>query len=170
MNIAIEMPNFGFGTPGRVPVQQEDMRRTRQVFGTDSEALSVPGLSSVERVRFRGGEIETRIVMQLPMDVSQRNFLTIQVPGYRLMEVGPDGAYLERSIFSNDGIWQKGEPFWITGEWDESINPPSPLLGPPPETVRRPILTEGPAEPAEVTRAASRGRERAATEAQSAKE
>jgi len=142
MNITIELPNLGYnGVP--IQVQKEDNLKTRVVRGNGSSLLHVPGLLSLERVRYKGGEHEAKVVRELPMDHTLRNFMNVVVDGVRILGEGEE-TYLERHPWCNDGTWQE-EPFWITGEWDESLNPPAagPITAPP-ETMRRPLLTTGP--------------------------
>lgn len=169
-NITVEVPNVGFRPLRSVEIHREDMRRTRVVYGDGGPLLRVTGLLEVERVRFRGGEIEPKIVRDMPLDPGLSQFLRIVTDAFRLAYDLDGEPYLERSMWSNDGVWQDGQPFWVTGVYNESLNPPTDAAGPPPETVRQPFLTEGPTEPAEEIRQAARGRSKAATEAQLPKE
>lgn len=161
MNTPIPVPFLGFRPTALVAEQKEDLVRTRMVLGNDSNLLPVPGLRSVERVRFRGGELPLRIVHEFPLDPAMKNTFAVEARGCQIIADIPGEEYLERSIYSNDGRWQDGQPFWITGEWDEEVNPPALILGAPPETVRRPFVTTGPAEMSEVARGAAARRAKA---------
>jgi len=142
MNITVQVPHLGYRAPGAAAEQQIDRLRTRMIQGTGTTELPVPGLRAVEKVRAAGLVFDEKIVRELPLDANQKNFFAAVVDTYRLVE-GIDGEpFLERHPWSNDGVWQPKETFWITGDWDESVSPPSGAIFPPPETVRQPILTE----------------------------
>jgi hypothetical protein len=143
MNITVEVPRYGLGAHAPAEMQREDHLRTRIIQGNDSGLLPVPGLRSVERVRFPGGEHEAQVTRGRPVDHSLQNVLNITGAGYGLVLDVDGTTYLERSIFCNNGIWQANSRFWVTGEWDEVANPPAGALGPPPETMSRPLLTSG---------------------------
>lgn len=144
MNFTVEIPRFGFGRNHPIEIQREDHIRTRIVEGNDTSLLPVPGLLAVERVRYPGGEHEAKIMRPQPIDHSLANIVNVVASAYDLVQDVDGTVYLERSPFCNDGIWQKGSRFWVTGEWDPEMNPPVGAIAAPPETLRRPLLTGGP--------------------------
>lgn len=142
MNVTVTLPNLGYRPAIESAEAQIDHLRTRIIPGNGTPELPVEGLLAVEKVRCPGLVLEEKIVRQMPLDVSGTNFLTAVVDCYRIVR-GVDGAqYLERHPWSNDGVWQPGVPFYVTGEWDESLSPPMTSPMPRPEAIRRPVLTE----------------------------
>ena len=153
MNLTIQVPDAGFQPQTTVEVRRENMLHTRLAYGDDTGLLFVPGLLEVERVRYPGGEIPRRVQNDIPLDVALKQIITVVSDTFRRVEGDNGETYLERSIFSNDGRWQDRVPFWVTGKFDETINPPTSAPDrPPPDSVRRPFITEAPPQSAEMQR------------------
>lgn len=89
--------------------------RTRSFVGTGVTLLDAPGLKAVTEVRVGGQLLPASRTQTVIIDASGATE-TEEVPLYRLIE-GPRGTALQRSLVSNDGIWQAGETILVTGEW-----------------------------------------------------
>ena len=116
---------------------------TRLFYGDGTEYLRCPGLLSVEKVRAAGVDWPAGRVDQVMLDASGKNFGYIELPQL-LLDTGADGVpILRRSRCSNDGNWQNGYGFFVSGEWDPKVPPvvpeePKPLAPLPPGAAVRP--------------------------------
>jgi hypothetical protein len=100
-------------------IEQRDSldARTRRIVGDGSPFLMVEGLQSVESVRVGTTDIPLVEVRRYPEDASGRLGAPVE---RRLVDLqtAPDGRQvLLRSSLSNDGVWQKDAPVYVTGDW-----------------------------------------------------
>lgn len=159
MNLTLNIDSLGFEPSQQILDQQYDTRTTRRFKGTGTAFISMPGCLEVQQVRLPGLIHQADLIMDVPMDGSERpQYATFKTKAYRLIN-GIDGTpLLQRSRNCNDGIWQTGMDVYVTGKWDEEVSPPpnEPMV--PPETIHQPVVLEvGMPEAA----AATRGRTRA---------
>jgi len=140
--LRIHLEGFGFASPDRILQEQVDARTTRIFKGTGGPLLPVPGLLELHQVRVPGLILQDKIPMEFPLDPQGSRMLSLETECIRLIH-GVDGApMLERSRFSNFGIFQPGD--WIvTGTWDEAVSPVPSEPVEIPESVHRPVMTSG---------------------------
>lgn len=99
---------------------------TRVFTGDGSPYLRVPGLLAVEAVRVGNQDIPLFEEREYPKDAQQKRFETKQEPLIALDHADDGTPILLRSILSNDGMWQKGQPVYVTGEWADQPTPAQP--------------------------------------------
>lgn len=138
----MHLPNIGFLPQGSADQTREDMRNIRPVEGTGGPFLVCPGLLKLEGVSTRGLLLEEKIARSVPLDGSFDRMLEFVTDCCQLTHALDGIPLVERNRWSNDGIWQPGEIFYVRGEWDTEINPPLEDLRPQ-ERVHRPVLTTG---------------------------
>lgn len=89
----------------------------RQFTAEESGYISTPGCLAIEELRLGLHPIPQYEDHQVPKDLTQKNFDTIRIPNYQLVE-GPGGVTaVVRSLNSNDGRWQIGAVIYIKGRW-----------------------------------------------------
>ena len=97
--------------------------RARIFEGDGSPFLRVPGLKSLEGMAL--GTARGRV--SLPLDETRPHMVSAdereprqdQVePLFELQGAGTEEATLVRSVLSNDGRFQKGTTFYVSGEWE----------------------------------------------------
>lgn len=96
--------------------------RTREFAGDGSPYLRVPGLVTLEAVRIGTVEIPLTEKRTYPTDGTHKNFEHVDEPLIQL-ERDHQGAVLLRSILSNNGLWQSGQPVYVSGTWDDAATP-----------------------------------------------
>jgi hypothetical protein len=106
---------------GGLSQQQAEQANTRSFTGDGSPYLKIEGSRLVNLERVRVGTLEVPLSEEriYPRDASMSNF---QNEPEALVQVvdQPDGSQvLMRSILSNDGIWQKNVPVFLTGDWED---------------------------------------------------
>lgn len=100
---------------------QEDERsgRTREFAGDGTPFLRVPGLQKLEALRIGNTEIPLEQKRQYPTDGTHTNFETVNEPLVSLQH-DAQGAVLLRSVLSNNGMWQSGQPIFVVGDWEDA--------------------------------------------------
>jgi len=112
------------------------------VEGTGGPFLVCPGLLELHGVSTRGLVLEEKIERSVPLDASFARMLEFVTDCCQLTHALDNTPLVERNRWSNDGIWQPGETFYVRGVWDTETNPPIEDLRPQ-ERVHRPVLTTG---------------------------
>jgi hypothetical protein len=101
----------------------------RQFVGTGGSLLIVPGLKKVTGVRVGDMAVPMSITEEYPESFDSNGVPKLsshEVALYQLIQTA-HGPALQRSVKSNDGIWQPGVPIWVSGEWEtEKATPPAP--------------------------------------------
>ncbi len=119
---------------GDAAENQEIAANTRSFIADGTPFLSVPGLLRVDGVRSGNLTFPKEIVNKIPLDASLTNH-TIHRQPCVFLAIGKDGqATLLRNRQSNDGIWQDGVVFHVTGEWDAAV---AETILPPKETKKK---------------------------------
>jgi hypothetical protein len=137
----LDLPDFGFLPMAEAAQQHENSRNVRMFLGSGGPFIAVPGLLQLKQVAMPGLVFDTKIERSVPLDPTFTRMLEFVTDCARVIHA-PDGtALLERSRWSNDGVWQPNEPVYVVGEWDETQNPAPEHPLPPPEPVHRPVLT-----------------------------
>jgi hypothetical protein len=151
MNLTIKIDPFSTAQQYLREREVLDPKKTRIVFvgDVDTPLLSVPGCLKVENIRMPGLIHEDARVDEVPLDTTDRpRMMGIERTSYGLIK-GFDGTpMLARGSQCDFGMWRKGTQLFVTGEWDESINPPLDAPIPIPEVTHRRVGVEvgGPAE------------------------
>jgi hypothetical protein len=139
----IYLPNMGYPSMEVTEEQREEVRKTRMFTGTGGPIIPMPGLISISRVAMPGLVMEEYLTREVGIAPQMAQHIPLTVDCYSKID-GADGLpLLARHRWSNDGIWQKGEPIYVTGEWDESVSPATAEPLPPLEPVKHSILTTG---------------------------
>jgi hypothetical protein len=95
-------------------------------YDTDPAYMPVPGLLSLESVSFGAGhEIPLTITDMVLVDTTLVNRKPQVIDLVYLKTHQQIGPVLCRHIKSNNGVWQRGVTFWITGEWESDARPAS---------------------------------------------
>lgn len=92
----------------------------RQFTGTGGNLLLVPGLKKVTGVRVGDVAVPLSITEEYPESFDSNGVPKLSshdVPLYQLVDTA-HGPALQRSVKSNDGVWQLGAPIWVSGEWE----------------------------------------------------
>lgn len=95
----------------------------RPFVGDGTKFLFVPGLKSVSSVRVGTTNIPLVETRKIPMSADDIRPITFPLIDLQLNAQGQ--PILRRSVFSNDGIWQKGVNIYVGGEWDEGVQEPT---------------------------------------------
>jgi hypothetical protein len=99
---------------------------TREFIGDGTPYLKVPGCVKVESVRVGQQVIPLAEIRNYPTDATLQRFDQVTEPMIAL-EQGNDGTpVLMRSQLSNDGIWQKDKPVYVTAQWSDGQADPVP--------------------------------------------
>lgn len=141
----IYLPDLGFPTAPESDEIRQELGRMRTFEGTGGPFIPVPGLLKLDRVEMRGLVMEQVIERDMPIagGAPLSRFFPLAVDCASVRR-GVDGeALLYRHLWSNDGIWQKGEPVYVFGDWDLEISPAPEDPRRPAERVHRPVLTNG---------------------------
>lgn len=105
-------------------VAKEDPN-TRVFVGNGGNLIMVPGCVAVDSVRVGDQSLPAFLEEQYPMDGSEHPKMeTVRLPLYQLIQT-EDGAALQRSIKTNDGIWQGGVPVYVSGQWGGEVAAPA---------------------------------------------
>ncbi len=123
--------------------QDDQARQTRVFTGDDTPYLRCPGLQQVAAIRAAGTNLPEVLEFPVLADLSGTSLRVDRWPAWDL-SLGHDGVpVLRRSQFSNDGVWNKGLPVYVTGIWDEEVSPvteaPSHI---PTRNEQRPVMLE----------------------------
>ncbi|MEO7718160.1 MAG: hypothetical protein ABIY70_18310 [Capsulimonas sp.] len=95
----------------------------RQFVGTGTPFLAVLGLTLLQGVRVGSMALPLTIEQEFPTDQTMKR-LQVQTSDLVKLETSPDGEpFLLRSKQSNDGIWQKDIPIFVTGVWSDKTAP-----------------------------------------------
>lgn len=100
----------------------------RTFLGSGGNLLLVPGCRQVDAVRVGNTAVPEFIDEEYPVGFDSNGVPSLEghrVPLYQLVET-EDGPALQRSVKSNDGIWQSGETVVVVGVWSDS---PGSLAG-----------------------------------------
>lgn len=93
-------------------------QNTRVFEGNGTPFLRVPGLKTLEKVAVGTQEVPLTEEREYPTDGTGLR-LKSQTLKIVDVQIAPDGTpVLLRSIYSNDGIWQKGARIYVTGEFE----------------------------------------------------
>jgi hypothetical protein len=117
---------FAFAPLAGLDDREEVLANTRLFLGDGTPFLKVPGLKSLEAVRQGTQVLPAEIVQEYPTDHTLRRLETVAMPSVILGRAADGTPVLRRNICSNDGLWQDGREFSVTGEWDETV-PEAPL-------------------------------------------
>lgn len=139
----LTLPNIGFLPQGTAEQRELDLKDVRAIEGNGGPFLEAPGLLELHGVAVRGLVFEEKIERSVPLDPMYSRMLEFVTDTVQLIH-GVDGTPLvERSRWSNDGVFQPGEIFYVRGRWDPEVNPPPDTPLRPLEPVHRPVLTSG---------------------------
>jgi hypothetical protein len=113
------IPTFNKRTAPPKPVNPGSQR---QCVGEGTSELKCPGLLELEAVHYRGQEIPLVRKDRYPVSANEDGVWVYS--DQELAMVGVDRSetgetVLLRSQLSNDGIWQKGAIFTVTGKWED---------------------------------------------------
>ena len=144
--IPISVPDGGFAPVDVVQSESYDRQTTRRFYGSNTNFIALPGCLRVDQVRVGPLLLEAKILHEVPLDLTLQRLVTLEYDGYRLIH-GVDGTpLLQRSRYSNFGIFQKDLEIFVTGEWDVEISPvPEPEA--PPDIVTHAMATAAPRGP-----------------------
>jgi hypothetical protein len=138
--------DWGFAPVEIIQREQMDRRTTRAFRGSGTMFVAVPGCLSVDAVRVGPMLQDPLIVHEMPTDPSLARVIPMGHQGWRLIE-GVDGVpLLQRTRFSNLGVWQKDVEIFVTGEWNTAVSP-VPEIEPPSDLVSTPMGVESEPEP-----------------------
>lgn len=137
----LNLPNIGFLPQGSAEQRQEDLQHVRALEGNGGSFLVAPGLLELSGVSTRGLVLEEKIERSVPLNPQFTQMLDFVTDCCQLIHAGDGTPLVERNRWSNDGIWQPGELFYVRGTWDPEINPPPEVPLRPLERVHRPVLT-----------------------------
>lgn len=116
------MPTEGVGRfhdPSHVEEREVIDAKTRKFEGDGTPFLIVPGCKSVEAVRVGTIDLPPFEERRYLHDLTGVPGDTVREPLWSLSQT-PDGRpVLLRSLLSNLGHWQKAQPVFVTGEWEE---------------------------------------------------
>ena len=119
--------------------REEVAANTRAFKGDGTPYLKVPGLLKVEGIRVNFAELPLVEKREYPVDHTHQRLMTDEFPTVALEQAQDGTPVLLRSITSNDGLWQDGEPIYVTGEWDDAVPAPEKIA---PRKVRSTTLHE----------------------------
>lgn len=97
-------------------------KNTRAFAGTGGNLLMLPGCREVHSVRVGDTHLPATIAEQYPVAFDSNGVPTLEthdVPLYQLIDTA-DGPALQRSMKSNDVVWQAGVPVYVSGAWGEA--------------------------------------------------
>lgn len=100
----------------------------RQFTGTGGNILLVPGLKKLTGVRVGDVALPLSIKEDYPESFDSNGvpkLETHEIPLVQIVQTA-NGPALQRSVKSNDGIWQQGVPIWVSGEWESAKAAESP--------------------------------------------
>lgn len=90
----------------------------REFIGDGTPFLRVPGLKKVLGVRIGQMSLPLETTIKYPVDPQHTDMKTEKVALVQ-RDVLPDGTpVLLRNQMSNDGMWQQGQPIYVTGDWE----------------------------------------------------
>jgi hypothetical protein len=92
----------------------------RSFEGDGSPYLKVPGLKKIKAVRVGQVDVPLTIEQQIPTDATLKNFETQTVEMVKLVNTPEGEQVLLRNLQSNDGMWQKGVPVYVAGDWESA--------------------------------------------------
>lgn len=118
-----------FATLSTLSAADQAAGRTREFAGDGSPFLRVPGLVSFTAVRIGTTDIPLTERRKYPTNGSLTAFQDVDEPLF-FLDRDAQGPVLLRSEISNNGLWQSGQPVYITGEWADAT--PTPAVTPQP--------------------------------------
>jgi hypothetical protein len=107
--------------------REEVAANTRAFAGDGTPYLKVPGLLAVIAVRVNHAELPLSETREYPTDHTHQRLMAEEFATVSLQHSQDGCPILLRSILSNDGMWQKDEPIYVTGDWADSVPAPAPL-------------------------------------------
>jgi hypothetical protein len=127
---------YAFAPIAGLDEREEVLANTRGFLGDGTAYLKVPGLKKLEAVRQGNQLLPTEIVQEYPKDHTLTRLETVSMPSFVLAHAADGTPVLRRNVCSNDGLFQNGVEFSITGEWDPNV-PELPLPEKKPAKVSR---------------------------------
>lgn len=112
--------------------RDEQAENTREFKGDGTRYLKVPGCKRVEGVRVGPAQMPATIAVEYPVDMSMRRLERKELPCWHLAHAADGTPILLRASMSNDGIWQDGVSIWVTGAWEDTLDP---TLTPAPDSL-----------------------------------
>lgn len=99
-----------------------------RVFTGDGTAyLRVPGLKNLNSVQMGVMVMPLVFEMELPEYGRTDRYITTEVPTVQVAQDSDETPVLMRSVYSNDGIWQKGAEIIVRGEWEDTDDTAKPM-------------------------------------------
>lgn len=94
-------------------------KNARTFIGNGTNKVSTPGLVEIEAVYV--GEVYMPLYEERPVIVSTAENALPKIQRVHLVKLVqmPDGPAIQRSIVSNDGIWQDGIRISVVGKWSD---------------------------------------------------
>lgn len=106
-----------FASLDDLTLREHEDNRTRKFIGDGTSFLDVPGLVAVESIRVGSTDLPLQIRRRYPTDIAGQLLREEDEPLVDLQQRSDGIPVLIRATISNDGIWQKGKPVFVTGEW-----------------------------------------------------
>lgn len=107
-----------FYAPDGMTPDEQERADTQEFLGTGTPYLEVPGLTRVTAVRVGNQELPLTAPLKFPVTAGGELY-TCQDPLVSLQRNGNGVPVLLRNTRSNDGIWQKDCPIYVSGEWEK---------------------------------------------------
>lgn len=107
--------------------------------GSGGNLLLVPGLKKVHGVRVGDVPLPAVLTEEYPESWDSNGVAKLvphDVPLYQLVQTA-NGPALQRSVKSNDGIWQQGVPVYVSGDWGTGAPVETPVDDNPARAARR---------------------------------
>jgi hypothetical protein len=100
---------------------EAEAANTRTFLGEGTEFLEVPGLLELHGVSTALMVFPMEETREFPTDASLKRLEIVTMPMFNIARTRDGKTYLRRNYCSNDGVWQFGERFAVSGVWDESV-------------------------------------------------
>jgi hypothetical protein len=100
-------------------LQTKDLGRNARVFdGSGNSVLLTPGLQLVQSIEIDGVELPLEIEEAYVSSATGQTE-SVTIPLIQTVHVA-EGIGIQRSVKSNDGVWQAGSRIVVVGVWDDT--------------------------------------------------